>query len=171
MPADMCQKRDELWHLLSRCREFQRTCSTSKRASGSHVGSSFTMTLTKCMQSYWAASWLAGKGALESPGLLNSATCQEWTNHLGTLRQLCCYNGSDIRSSLCNKQAASMQLHPRPHQQYLTNAACAIALLSSASLHKQHWGTRMCTSMPVKRWSSQNAARTKLHRPMGETMH
>lgn len=112
MQVDMCQKSNEPVYLLSRCREFQRTCSTSKRASGSHLGSSFTMTLTRWMQSYWAASWLAGRGALESPGLLNRATCQEWTNHLGTLRQLCWYDGSDIRCSLCDKQAACMHLHP-----------------------------------------------------------
>jgi len=39
------------WHLVSLWREFQRACNTSKRASGSQVGSSFTMTLSRWMQS------------------------------------------------------------------------------------------------------------------------
>ncbi len=77
------------WHLVSLWREFQRACNTSKRASGNQVGSSFTMTLSRWMQSNWAASWLVGTGPLDSPGPLKIATCRRRAHHCWAILSIC----------------------------------------------------------------------------------
>ncbi len=129
-------------HLVSLWREFQRACNTSKRASGSQVGSSFTMTLRRWMQSNWAASWLLGTGGLDSPGPLNIATCQgKGTKQLGISANLhesrTCFDGVHEQ---CRMQGVDLQQHSRARLDCLI-ACCSVesiaenALLETAALH------------------------------------